>query len=178
VAAKILMVLSASIVFALGAIHLVYTFSGPELTPRDPCAASGHESGFACHYEGNNNVAVLGGLQCKPQHGTYFVRLSFRISRIRSRPTPLSSLRFWDGAHPGVHLFFVLQQIAQGRLAQHLVDGHLHGAPQRAHGAIHRARADGRLAGVAVAEIAFEERPPSASITWPMTMVPAGRASV
>jgi len=36
VAAKILMVLSASIVFALGAIHLVYTFSGPELTPRDP----------------------------------------------------------------------------------------------------------------------------------------------
>ena len=35
-AAKILMVLSASIVFALGAIHLVYTFRGPELTPRDP----------------------------------------------------------------------------------------------------------------------------------------------
>ena len=35
-AARILMVLSASIVFALGAIHLVYTFHGPELTPRDP----------------------------------------------------------------------------------------------------------------------------------------------
>jgi len=30
------MVLSASIVFALGASHLVYTFRGPALTPRDP----------------------------------------------------------------------------------------------------------------------------------------------
>jgi hypothetical protein len=35
-AAKILMVLSASIVFTLGVIHLVYTFRGPMLTPRDP----------------------------------------------------------------------------------------------------------------------------------------------
>ena len=35
-AAKILMVLSASIVFALGVIHLIYTFWGPNLTPRDP----------------------------------------------------------------------------------------------------------------------------------------------
>jgi len=30
------MVLSASIVFALGAFHLVSKFRGPELTPRDP----------------------------------------------------------------------------------------------------------------------------------------------
>jgi hypothetical protein len=30
------MVLSASIVFALGVVHLVYTFWGPKLTPRDP----------------------------------------------------------------------------------------------------------------------------------------------
>jgi hypothetical protein len=30
------MVLSASIVFMLGAVHLAYTFRGPELTPRDP----------------------------------------------------------------------------------------------------------------------------------------------
>jgi hypothetical protein len=36
VAARILMVLSASIVFMLGAVHLAYTFRGPELTPRDP----------------------------------------------------------------------------------------------------------------------------------------------
>jgi hypothetical protein len=36
VAARILMVLSASIVFTLGAVHLAYTFRGPELTPRDP----------------------------------------------------------------------------------------------------------------------------------------------
>jgi hypothetical protein len=35
-AAKILMVLSASIVFTLGIVHLVYTFWGPKLTPRDP----------------------------------------------------------------------------------------------------------------------------------------------
>jgi hypothetical protein len=30
------MVLSAGIVFALGVIHLVYTFRGPNLTPSDP----------------------------------------------------------------------------------------------------------------------------------------------
>jgi hypothetical protein len=35
-AARILMVLSASIVFTLGAVHLAYTFWGPNLTPRDP----------------------------------------------------------------------------------------------------------------------------------------------
>jgi hypothetical protein len=35
-AAKILLVLSASIVLALGVVHLVYTFRGTNLTPRDP----------------------------------------------------------------------------------------------------------------------------------------------
>ena len=35
-AAKILMVLSASIIFTLGVVHLAYTFWGPNLTPRDP----------------------------------------------------------------------------------------------------------------------------------------------
>src|SRR5262249_58691454 len=30
------MVLSASIIFMLGVVHLVYTFWGPNLTPRDP----------------------------------------------------------------------------------------------------------------------------------------------
>ena len=35
-AARILMVLSASIIFALGVVHLVYTFWGTQLTPRDP----------------------------------------------------------------------------------------------------------------------------------------------
>ena len=34
-AARILMVLSASIIFTLGVVHLVYTFWGPMLTPRD-----------------------------------------------------------------------------------------------------------------------------------------------
>lgn len=35
-AARILMVVSAGIVFTLGAIHLAYTFWGPNLSPRDP----------------------------------------------------------------------------------------------------------------------------------------------
>src|ERR1700674_3103722 len=30
------MVLSASIILSLGVVHLVYTFWGPKLTPRDP----------------------------------------------------------------------------------------------------------------------------------------------
>jgi hypothetical protein len=33
---KILMVLSASIILTLGIVHLVYTFWGTKLTPRDP----------------------------------------------------------------------------------------------------------------------------------------------
>ena len=35
-AARILMVLSAGIIFTLGVVHLAYTFWGPALTPRDP----------------------------------------------------------------------------------------------------------------------------------------------
>ena len=35
-AARILMALSASILLTLGVIHLVYTFWGPKLMPRDP----------------------------------------------------------------------------------------------------------------------------------------------
>ena len=35
-AARILMALSASILFTLGVVHLVYTYWGPKLTPRDP----------------------------------------------------------------------------------------------------------------------------------------------
>lgn len=34
--ASILMVLSSGIILTLGAIHLIYTFSGKKLTPRDP----------------------------------------------------------------------------------------------------------------------------------------------
>jgi hypothetical protein len=34
--AVVLMALSASILFTLGLLHLVYTFWGPKLTPRDP----------------------------------------------------------------------------------------------------------------------------------------------
>jgi hypothetical protein len=35
-AAVVLMTLSAGILFVLGLLHLVYTFWGPKLTPRDP----------------------------------------------------------------------------------------------------------------------------------------------
>lgn len=35
-AARALMILSAGIMLSLGALHLVYTFWGPKLTPRDP----------------------------------------------------------------------------------------------------------------------------------------------
>jgi hypothetical protein len=35
-AAKILMVLGASIIFTFGVVHFVYTFWGPKLTPSDP----------------------------------------------------------------------------------------------------------------------------------------------
>jgi len=35
-AARILMAVSASIIFTLGVVHFVYTFWGPNLTPRDP----------------------------------------------------------------------------------------------------------------------------------------------
>lgn len=35
-AAVVLMTFSAGILFALGLLHLVYTFRGPKLTPRDP----------------------------------------------------------------------------------------------------------------------------------------------
>ena len=33
--ARVLMLVSAAILFALGALHLIYTFSGPKLFPRD-----------------------------------------------------------------------------------------------------------------------------------------------
>jgi hypothetical protein len=35
-ATKILMVMSAGVSFTLGVFHLIYTFWGPNLTPRDP----------------------------------------------------------------------------------------------------------------------------------------------
>jgi len=44
--------------------------------------------------EETNNVAVLGGFQCQPQHGAHFVWPGFRFSRIGSRPTPSFSHRF------------------------------------------------------------------------------------
>ena len=55
-----------------------------------PRAANQHESDFTCHHERNDNVALLGGVQCQPQPGTYFVRIGFQFSRSGSQPTSLS----------------------------------------------------------------------------------------
>jgi hypothetical protein len=60
--ARILMVLSASIVLALGVVHLVYTFRGTMLTPRDPALQISMSQISPVNYERNNYVAVLGGL--------------------------------------------------------------------------------------------------------------------
>ena len=49
-AARILMVLSASIVLTLGVTHLVYTFSGPNLTPRDPALQVSMSQISCCSY--------------------------------------------------------------------------------------------------------------------------------
>jgi hypothetical protein len=60
------MVLSASIMLTLGVLHLVYTFWGPKLTPRDRALQISMSQIFTCDYDGNNNVAGLDRLQCKP----------------------------------------------------------------------------------------------------------------
>src|SRR5579871_927844 len=62
-----------------------------------------------------------------------------------------------DGADPGVHFFFVLQEVAEGGFAEDVVNRDLDGAPERADGTIDRTGTDGSLAGVGVTEIAFEE---------------------
>ena len=37
--------------------------------------------------------------------------------------------RAGDGADPGVHLFFVLEEVAKRGLTEDVIDGYLHGAP-------------------------------------------------
>src|SRR5450755_1764351 len=89
------MVLSASIVLTLGVVHLVYTFWGPKLTPRDPALQISmsqispvitRETTMWRAWVGFNASHSMGLIL----YGTYFVRLSFRFSRIGSRPTSLS----------------------------------------------------------------------------------------
>lgn len=41
--AQVLMTVSAAIVFMLGTLHLLYTFRGPKLTPRDPALRTSME---------------------------------------------------------------------------------------------------------------------------------------
>jgi hypothetical protein len=53
----------------------------------------------------NNNVAVSGGLQRQPQHGTYFVRFSFRFSRF-----PMRLIEPGDRAPDGVDLVLAFHE--------------------------------------------------------------------
>lgn len=43
--ARVLMTASATIILVLGLIHLLYTFRGPKLTPRDPALKAAMQSG-------------------------------------------------------------------------------------------------------------------------------------
>jgi len=43
--ARVLMTASAMIILALGLLHLVYTFWGPKLTPRDPALKAAMQTG-------------------------------------------------------------------------------------------------------------------------------------
>ena len=43
--ARVLITASATIILALGLLHLVYTFWGPKLTPRDPALKTAMQSG-------------------------------------------------------------------------------------------------------------------------------------
>src|SRR5436853_5572985 len=62
-----------------------------------------------------------------------------------------------DGAHPGVHLLLFLEEVSERGFAKDLIDGGLDRAPEGADRAIDASGADGGLAGVAVAEVAFED---------------------
>src|ERR1035441_8990078 len=57
-----------------------------------------------------------------------------------------------DALHPRVHLAFAAEQVLQRGLAQDVVHRRLHGVPEGAHRAIHRAGTDLDLAGMLVAE--------------------------
>src|SRR5579884_1778945 len=61
---------------------------------------------------------------------------------------------------PGDHLLFVAGQIAERGPLQHLVDGSLNFAPQRADRTIDVAHAAGLMAGMGVAEVIFEDALP------------------
>jgi hypothetical protein len=53
----------------------------------------------------NNNVAVSGGLQRQPQHGTYFVRFGFRFSRF-----PMRLIEAVDRGPDGVDLVLAFHE--------------------------------------------------------------------
>ena len=91
-AARILMVLSASIIFTLGVVHLVYTFWGPMLTPRDPALQISMSQISPVITKETTIWRCWVGFNASHSMGLMLFGLvfGFRFSRIGSRPTPLS----------------------------------------------------------------------------------------
>jgi hypothetical protein len=68
----------------------LYVLGGAKLTPRDPALQISMSQTSPVITKETTMWRCLGGLQRGSQHGTYFVRLGFRFSRIGSPPTLLS----------------------------------------------------------------------------------------
>jgi hypothetical protein len=85
-AARILMVLSASIIFALGVVHLVYTFWGPNLTPRDPALQVSMSQISPVITNETTMWRCWVGFNASHSMGLILFGLVFRLSRIGSQP--------------------------------------------------------------------------------------------
>src|SRR5260221_10131173 len=84
-AAKILMVLSASIIFTLGVVHLVYTFWGPKLTPRDPALQISMSQIAPVITKETTMWRCLVGFNASPTIGTFFFGFGFWFFAFASR---------------------------------------------------------------------------------------------
>jgi hypothetical protein len=63
--ARVSMLLSAAVVLTLGVLHLLYTFRGPKLRPRDPALLARMDE-VAWDQPRDDDVAGMGRLQCEP----------------------------------------------------------------------------------------------------------------
>ena len=87
--AKILMALSATIILTLGVVHLVYTFWGPMLTPRDPALQISMSQTSPVITKETTMWRCWIGFNATHSIGAYFVRLGLRFFGISTRTTPL-----------------------------------------------------------------------------------------
>src|SRR5260221_11032251 len=90
-AAKILMVLSASIIFTLGVVHLVYTFWGPKLTPRDPALQISMSQIAPLITKETTMWRCWVRFNVSHSMGLVFLGLTFVFSALLSRHHPFSS---------------------------------------------------------------------------------------